>query len=299
MIRADLTTIRIFLAVYNLKSLSRAAEREHIAPSAISKRIQELESELGTPLFYRHPRGVSPTMAGEAFAVHAQQLIDGLNQMAADLSAYARGARGQVRISSHASAVSQYLPVEIASFSELYPEVQVVLREETSPNVLQSTLDGFADIGIFAGNLTAPTGLRVLSYRQDRLVALLPADHPLADREFIAFEDVRDSAHISLETGSSLQILLANAAQSMGFTLNNRIEVTTFDSAMRMVDAGLGVAILPAGIVDVFGTTLRTRSVPLTDSWACRNLVLCVREPQRLTASARLMLDHLRANTSD
>lgn len=295
MIKTDLTTIRIFLSVYNLKSLTKAAEREHIAPSAVSKRIQDVEAEFDTQLFYRHPRGVTATPAGELLATHAQRLIEDFNQMAAELSAFAAGTKGQVRINAHASAVSQYLPAEIASFSQCYPDVQVILREETSPNVLQSTLDGFADIGIFASNLPAP-GLEIFSYRQDQLVAFVPEKHPLAGRKSIDFADVRDSAHISLETGSSLQVLLANAAQAAGFTLNNRIEVTTFDAAMQMVDAGLGVAVLPKGIVDALGSTLRARSLALTNPWARRDLVICIRDMRKLTASAKLMLNHLRAN---
>jgi DNA-binding transcriptional LysR family regulator len=292
-IRTDLTTLRVFLAVYNLKNITKAAEREHIAPSAVSKRIQDLEAELDTQLFYRHPRGVTATPAGEALAGHTQQIFEGVNQMAVELSSFARGTRGQVRIHAHASAVSQYLPAEIASFVRLCPEVRVILREETSPNVLQSTLDGIADIGIFA-SLPAPPGLQVLSYREDELVALLPVGHPLAGRERVDFREIRESDHISLETGSSLQVLLARAAEAMGFTLNTRIEVTTFEAAMSMVEAGLGVAVLPAGIVEVFGGRLRARGVPLVNAWARRELLICIRDEQRLTASARLMLRHLR-----
>jgi DNA-binding transcriptional LysR family regulator len=292
-IRPDLTTLRVFLTVCNLGNITRAAEHEHIAPSAVSKRIQDLEAELGDQLFYRHPRGVTPTPAGEVLARHIQRLFEQINEMAAELSQFAKGGRGQVRIHAHASAVAQYLPAEIASFLRLRPGVRVDLREETSPNVLQSTLDGLADIGIYAGNLAAPRGLRVLPYREDELVAFFPLDHPLSRLERIDFFDIRDADHISLETGSSLQVLLARAAADMGFALKTRIEVTTFEAAMAMVDAGLGVAILPAGIVRAFGFTLEARAVPLVNDWARRRLVVCVRENQRLTASAALMLRHL------
>lgn len=296
MIKTDLTTIRIFLSVYNLKSLTRAAEREHIAPSAVSKRIQDIEAELGTPLFYRHPRGVTATPAGDLLARHAQRLMEDFNQMSADMSEFAKGNKGQVRINAPASAVAQYLPSEIAAFAQMHPDIQIVLREETSPHVLQSTLDGFADIGIFSGNMTAPPGLQVLPYREERLIALLPQGHRLAERSSIDFGEIGDSAHISLETGSSLQVLMESAAQEMGLTLNNRIEVTTFDAAMRMVDAGLGVVVIPSGIAATFASKLRTRSIPLTNEWARRELVICVRDVKKLTASARLMLNHLRAN---
>lgn len=293
MIRTDLTTLRMFLAVYNLRNLTKAAEREHIAPSAISKRLQDLELELGASLFYRHTRGVTPTPAGEVLAGHVYRLFDDVNRMSAELSEYASGVRGQVRIHAHTSAMVEYLPDHIASFVQSFPEVRVALREETSPNVLQSTLDGIADIGVFAGNLPVPAGLQVKPYKQDELVAVFPAGHAMADRSSVAFAEIRDSDHISLESGSSLQVLLAQAAGSMGFELNTRMEVTTFESAMRMVDVGLGVAIIPKGVVQIYAGNLNVRAVPLENEWARRDLLICIRDEEKLTATARMMLHHL------
>lgn len=214
--------------------------------------------------------------------------------MTAEMSAYTSGARGQVRIHAHSSAVVQYLPQEIASFVGRYPEVRVILREETSPHVVQSTLDGIADIGIIASNLAPSLGLKICPYRRDRLVVLLPEGHPLAACKELDFAEMRNTDHISLETGTSLQVLLARAAESLGFVLNTRIEVKTFEAAMRMVEAGLGAAVIPEGVVATCAGSLKVRGVRLSNTWADRSLVLCVKDPQRLTAAARLMLQHLR-----
>jgi DNA-binding transcriptional LysR family regulator len=294
-IRPNLTTLRMFLSAYMLGNLSKAAARENIAPSAISKRLQDLENEVGAPLFYRHARGVTPTPAGEVLAEHVRRIFDDVNRMSADLSEFTSGVRGQVRIHAHSSAVVQYLPSQIAGFVHSYPGVRVVLREETSPNVLQSTIDGVADIGIFASNLPAPPGLQVLSYKRDQLVALFSNADPLSRRASITLPDLRECDHIVLETGSSLQILLTQMAASLGFELNTRIEVKTFEAAMRMVEAGLGVAIMPGGVVSACGGNLDMRAVPLSHDWARRSLVICIRDEEKLTASARLMLHHLRA----
>src|SRR5206468_1567669 len=94
--------------------------------------------------------------------------------------------------------------------------VRIDLREEPTSAVLQSVADGIADIGIFGGNIEAPSGTRVHDYRRDRLVAVLPPGHPLAGRTSLAFRDIQDADHVSLETGSSLQILLADAAAAEG-----------------------------------------------------------------------------------
>ena len=293
MIRFDLTTLRIFVSVYNLKSLTKAAEQEHIASSAVSKRINDLETELGTPLFYRHPRGVSATPAGDALACHARVLFERVNDMAAELSTYARGERGQVRIHAHSSAMHRFLPAEIASFSNRYPEVRIVVREETTPNVIQSMQDGIADIGVVAGHMTFPAGLTALSWREDRLVALLPASDPLLNEGAIPFAALADRALISLETGSSLQVLLTEAAQSLGMRLNNRLEVTTFGSAVAMAAAGLGVAVVPSWIADVADPCLA--AVPLADPWARRQISVLICTRTRPNAAVGLMLDHLLA----
>lgn len=291
MIRFDLTTLRIFVSVYNLKSLTKAAEQEHIASSAVSKRINDLETELGTPLFYRHPRGVSATPAGDALARHARVLFERVNDMAAELSTYAGGERGQVRIHAHSSAMHRFLPAEIASFSTRYPEVRIVVREETTPNVIQSMQDGVADIGVVAGHMTFPAGLTALGWREDRLVVLLPAGDPLLNEDAIPFAALADRALISLETGSSLQVLLTEAAQSLGMHLNNRLEVTTFGSAVAMAAAGLGVAVVPSWIAD--GADPRLAAVPLADPWARRRISVLVCTGARPNAAVQLMLDHL------
>ncbi|MBV1930003.1 MAG: LysR family transcriptional regulator, partial [Gammaproteobacteria bacterium] len=148
--RTDLITLRLFLTVYNLGNLSRAAERENIASSAISKRINELELECGTPLFHRHARGVTPTPAARALARHAQEVLSGVNRMSAEMSTYASGENGEVRVHAHSSTVIQYLPRDIASFRNAHTGVQIVLKEEPSPDVILALEDAIADIGIVA-----------------------------------------------------------------------------------------------------------------------------------------------------
>jgi DNA-binding transcriptional LysR family regulator len=294
-IRPDFTTLRLFLSVYNSGNISKASEREHIAPSAISKRIQAFEAQLNTQLFYRNARGVVPTPAGKALAAHAQQLFESLNRVAAELSSYSDGARGEVRIHAHSSAVIQYLPEQLGDFVSKYPEVHILLREETSLEVLQSMMDGVVDIGVIDGNVPQPVGIRTLPYVRDRLIALVPRKHPLAARRNIAFNDIRDSDHVSLEPGVSLQVLVSRAAETNGFQLKTRIEVKTMEAATRMVEAGLGIAILPEKVVRYRADNSTVRIVGLTDEWAIRELVLCVKDQQPLTASAQLMLGHLKA----
>lgn len=294
MIRPDFTSLRIFLAVHTTGNIARAAEREHIAPSAVSKRLQDLEIDAGPPLFHRHARGVVSTAAGDALARHAHRLFDMMEGMAAELSGFSGGVRGDVRIHAHSSAVVQYLPHEIAGFARQYPDVRVILREAISPDIITSVGEGAADIGIFADNMGPLPGLTLLPYRRDRLAVLLPRDHPLAGRTEVGFSALRDQDFISPEANSSLRVLLETAARDMGCALRFRIEIKTFEAAAAMAEAGLGVAVMPAGIAARYSSSGGLAAAKLSDSWAHRTLVACVRDEDRLGASARLMLRHLR-----
>ncbi len=298
MIKPDLTTLRIFLAVHRIGSIGKAAEHEHIAPSAISKRIRALEAEFGAALFYRHAHGVTATAAGNALARHALALFDDVNQMTSELGRFVSGVSGQVRIYAHTSAVVEFLPQEVTQFLAKHGDVEILLREESRAQVIQSTVDGLTDIGIFAGNMSVPQGLEVFRYRRDRLVALVPVAHPLATRSAIRFADTRDCNFISLAATSSLQILLNSAARSSGFELKTRIEVKTFEAAIRMVQVGLGITVVPEGVLKHELAERPGCAVSLTDPWADRWHLICVRSGQRLTASAALMLDQLRSHTA-
>jgi DNA-binding transcriptional LysR family regulator len=167
------------------------------------------------------------------------------------------------------------------------------MREENSADVLQSMMDGVVDIGVVDGNVPSPPGIRVLPYVKDRLVAVFPTAHPLAGRDQIAFAEIRESDHVGLETGVSLQVLVANAAASCGFQLKTRIEVKTMIAALCMVEVGLGVAVLPETLIGKRANHEKVRAVRLIDDWAMRDLVLCVKDQQPLTASANLLLQHL------
>ncbi|SFO91938.1 DNA-binding transcriptional regulator, LysR family [Ectopseudomonas composti] len=288
----DLQSLRLFILAAESGSLTRASEHAHLTLSAVSKRIAELERTADCALFVRLPRGLELTPAGQGLLEHARTILEGVNRMASDISDFAVGVRGHVRVWANTSAVVQFLPRDIASFLALHPQVRIGLEEKLSEQIVEAVEDGKADIGVFADNVPAP-GLERLPYRQDRLILLVPPGHPLAEVERTSFADTLDYDYVGLAAGSSLLRRLTDAAVAAEKILRLRIQVSSFDAICRMIEAGLGIGILPEIAVraELLGAGLR--AVQLSDPWAVRTLWLGVKSADALQPEARKLWDYL------
>jgi DNA-binding transcriptional LysR family regulator len=292
----DLVTLRVFKAAVEERSLARAAEREHLALSALSRRIADMEARLGTTLLRRHDRGVEPTAAGEVLLRHLGPLFDLLDRAFADVEAFAAGARGHVRLHANISAVSGFLPTALTGFLAANPGIEVSLEERFTADILHAVRTGAADLGLGSGTVRgAPPELQLIPWREDRLVAVLPADHPLAAHSGpVRFAELAAEPFVGLSPGSALQQLYRREAEALGLRLRERISVASFDGARRMVEAGLGMAILPDSGAEPRATKTGIVVRPLDEPWAARPLTLCVRrDPETLPAAARLLAAHL------
>jgi DNA-binding transcriptional LysR family regulator len=289
----DLHSLRIFLLVAQTGNLTKAAEKSHLTLSALSKRIAELERTLDCALFTRLPRGLDLTPAGLELVNHARRVLDTVNRMAGEMGDFAIGVRGHVRIWANTSAVIQFLPQDLAAFLRDQPLVRVSLEEKLSDDVVAAVVAGEADMGIFADNVPSH-GLEKFLYRSDRLVVLVPSEHPLAAQSEVSFSDTLDYDFVGLNHGSSLLQRLTDASVAQDKPLRLRIQVSSFDGICRMIEAGLGIGVLPDGAVraDILGAGLR--AVPLTDPWASRTLWLGTKSGAALLPEASKLLAHLR-----
>ncbi|MFL1391467.1 LysR family transcriptional regulator [Pseudomonas tritici] len=291
--RLDLITLQLFVAVFEEGTLTRAANREAIAVSAASKRLMELEQVLGVSLFVRRAKGMELTAAGETLLHHARQMLFNVEKMGLELGEHSHGVRGYVRMLANLSAIIQFLPEDLRGFSERHPEVKTDLEERPSNGVVQGVLDGVADLGICSSD-TDTKGLPSVTYRLDKLVVLMPADHPLATRETLAFSETLDSDYVGLHAASSINMRTHAAAREAGKMLRLRIHVPGFDAMCRMVQANMGIGILPQKAYELFGRALGLHAVPLTDDWSNRNLILVVRDEAQLSPVSRLLFEYLR-----
>lgn len=291
--RFDLVSLKLFISVADEGRLTAAARREHLALAAVSKRISDLETLVGTTLLYRRPRGVELTPAGQAFLHHARRIMDDIERMQAELSEYGDGVRGHVRLHSNTSAIIAFLPQDLSAFARAFPQIKLDLQERVSSEVIAALRDGLTDVGIFARHVAAPD-LEVMAYRRDRLVLVVPREHPLAERRNLAFLETTRHDFIGLQQDASLQTLLHEQASRAGQTLRMRIQVRSFDAICRMIHHGMGIGILPESTLDGRDLdALQLIRIPLSDPWARRELVVGMRRYATLPVTARHLVDHL------
>ncbi|BCX67229.1 LysR family transcriptional regulator [Pseudomonas izuensis] len=285
LLQLDLVSLRLLVLTADCENLTRAADSAHMTVSAASKRLAELERVTDCTLFIRVPRGLQLTPAGRGLAEHARNILEGAQRMAHDASDYANGVRGHVRLFANTSAVIQFLPKDLTMFLASNPHVRIGLEEALSDMTIQAVEDGRAEIGIFADNIPA-LRLETRPYRRDRLVVLAPQDHVLAQRESVTLADTLDYDYVALNQGSSLLRRINDAAGTTGKILKVRIQVSSFDGICRMIDAGLGIGILPLGAVHPELLVSKLRAIPIEGDWASRTLYVGVSDTARLSPEA-------------
>jgi len=242
----------------------------------------------------RGRQGVTPTPAGRTLLQHARAILAESDRLQEDLSPYARGLAGQVRVLSNTNALTEFLPETLSSFLMAYPDISVDLEERLSDEIVGLIAEGAADIGIVAGTVDY-AGLSTFPFRSDRFVLVVAKNHPLASRSRIGFAEVLDYDMVGLDRASAIQRFLADKANRIGRPLRLRVQLRSFDAICRLVECNVGVGIVPETTVQRTERTMAISAVRLTDSWALRELTICVRDVEAMPPYARQLVDHLRA----
>jgi DNA-binding transcriptional LysR family regulator len=290
----DLKTLRLLVAVCDHQNMARAAEQEHIEPSAISKRIAQLESDLGTPLLLRARRGVHPTPAGLALLEHARNVLFTMERMANDVAAFGSGIKGHVRLVATASAIAESLLDDIASFMRdaANRNIKVDIEERLSRDLVRQIREGSASVGVCWDSIDFE-GLQHRPYRHDRLALAVHPDHPLASRKSLRFEQTLDHDHVGLPPSAAVNTMLQRAAARVGRTVSYRVIVSNFDAAFRVVAANLAISVVPVEVGASYAGMLGIKIIPLTDSWAERSFAVCFQKFDALQPASQRMVDHL------
>ena len=288
----DLTDLRLFAAVAEEGSITAGAARAGLALASASARVRGMEEALGAPLLDRGRRGVRPTPAGLALAHHARLVLEQVERLRGELRQHARGGlRGHVRLLSNTAALEEHLPDALAGWLAANPGVDVELEERPSHEVALAIAQGRAEAGVLS-EAAGIEGLEAYPFRLDRLVLVVPRGHALAERRSVTFAETLGEDFVGLERGSALAEHLDRHAARLGRPLESRVRLRGLDAVCRMVERGVGVAVVP----EVAARRRRRatiRTVRLTDAWAVRRLVVCVRRLDALPVHARRLVEHL------
>ena len=290
--RFDLLTLNLVLAIAETQSITRGAEREHLALAAASKRLSDLEARLGVALFDRRARGVEPTEAGRALVRHIRSLNTSLHALESEVVEFSRGIKGHLRIAANASAIAEALPTDLATFARAHPGIRISLEDMTSADVQAAVASGRADVGVFVPP-QHEASLACRPYREGALAALVPQGHVLVRRRTVDFEALLDFDIVGLHLGAAAHELMRERAQALGRTLNERIQVRGFEAIAQLVETGLGVAILPAVVAERASRVFAVVALPLNEDWARRQYLLAVRPQPVLPTVLQRFIDTL------
>jgi DNA-binding transcriptional LysR family regulator len=294
----DLVDLRLMVRIAEANSLTRGAEGSHISLPSASTRIKNLEESIGTKLLYRTSQGVTLTPPGQAFVHHARLVLGQIESLRGDMQEYAKGVKGHLRVFANTTALGEFLPPVLLTYLLSHPDVNIDLKERLSHDIVRAVTEGQTDIGIVAGHVRTEN-LEVIPYRQDRLALVVPVGHALAQTGSIDFEQTLELDHVGLQESSAIHAFLRQVCDGLHRRLPLRIQVGNFEAACRMIEASVGVGILPESAARRHAQTMAIRIVRLNDEWSLRALLICMRKLDALPSFARDLVDLLVADASD
>jgi DNA-binding transcriptional LysR family regulator len=284
--------LQLIVNIGDASSLTRGAEKSHLSLPAASNRVKNLEDHFGTRLFNRNSQGVTLTPSGEAFLRHARLVLRQIDHLRGDIHEYARGIKGQVKVLANTTAMTEFMPAVLSRYLASHPDVTVELRERLSYLVIKAVSEGSADIGIVAGRPES-SELEYLPYRKDRLVLVTSDEHEFAERPEVAFGETMRYEYVGLSEWSAIHAFLIQAADKLGHPFRFRVEVGSFEAVCRMIEAGVGIGVVPELVARRYAQRLKIKIVRLSDEWADRKLQICVRKLDQLPGFARDLVNML------
>jgi len=294
--RFDLIDLRLFVHVAEAGSITHGAVRANMTLASASERISAMEDALSALLLERKRRGVQLTSAGRVLLHHAWVVTQQLEQMRGDLANFGKGLRGHVRLLSNVGAM-EFLPAPLAAFLSAHPNIDVDLEHHGSGEIVRAIAAGRGDIGIVGETVDPAAELENFPFAEIRLVLVTPLRHPLSRRRKIAFREALDREFVGFPAGSPMQDLLNYHAFRAGRRLKLRIRLNGADLMCQMAEKGIGVAILPETAARRCQQSMAIQAIPLTDTWAVRQLTICVRNFRSLPVHAQRLVEFLSSRT--
>lgn len=241
----ELRQLRYFVEVAEREHISEAAEHLHVAQSAVSRQIANLEEELGTPLFERIGRNVKLTPIGKLFLEHCVTALKAIDFAAKQVEEYLDPARGTIKVGFPTSLASYVLPTVISTFKKEYPDVSFHLRQGSYRYLIDAVKNRDLNLAFLGPVPNKDESINTMILFSEKIHALLPASHPLTQKEVLNLADLRKENFVLFPEGYILNKVAVDACKSAGFVPNVTSEGEDMDALKGLVAAGIGITLLP------------------------------------------------------
>lgn len=292
-ISMELRQIHYFIEVAKREHVTEAANALHVAQSAVSRQIFNLEAELGVSLFIREGRNVRLTPIGKIFLEHMIEAMQVIDSAKREVEEFLDPERGTVRIGFPSSMASYTLPTAISSFRELYPDVKFKLNQGSYRYLIDAVVKGEIDMALLG---PVPEGERNIKgevlFLED-IVALLPVDHPLAAEPFINLQQLKEDSFVLFPEKFVLREIVVEACRELGFEPKVSFEGEDIDAIKGLVSAGLGVTLIPEITLSdqLPGFTVK---IPIKEPHFARTVGVIIPQDRKLLPTEKLFYDFLK-----
>ena len=289
----ELRQINYFIEVARREHITEASHELHVAQSAISRQILNLELELGVKLFIREGRNVRLTPVGRLFLDRMEQAMQVIEKARREIEESLDPEQGTIRIGFPSSMAAYVLPTVVSEFRELYPQVKFQLRQGSYRHLIETVIKGDIDLALLGPVPESDRHIKGYVLFPENLVALLPSRHPLAGDVSLQLNKLRGDTFVLFPKGFILRDMVDNACQSAGFVPRVAFEGEDIDAIKGLVAAGLGVTLIPE-ITLIDSCPRTTVKVPVIEPTVTRTVGVITPNDRELLPTEQLFFEFLK-----
>lgn len=286
----ELRQIQYFIEVAEREHMTDAALSLHVAQSAVSRQIANLEAELGVQLFIREGRNIRITPIGKIFLHHAKEAVRAIANAKQEMEEFLNPEKGTIRVGFPSSLAAHTLPTVISAFRDQYPQIGFQLRQGSYLHLIDAVNKGEIDLALLGPIPTNEKHIDGKILFLEKIVALLPMNHPQAEASSIHLNDLRNDSFVLFPKGFVLRNIVIHACTQVGFSPNISFEGEDIDAIKGLVATGLGVTLLPE-VTLTDNVPRGTTKVPIHEPNLTRNVGIVIPKNRKLPPSEQLFYD--------
>ncbi len=289
----ELRQIKYFIKVAEMEHVSEAAAELHVAQSAVSRQIANLEEELGVNLFFREGRNIRLTPVGRIFLDHVKIAVVELEKAKQEVYEFLNPETGTIRLGFPTSLAAKTLPSVISAFRKEHPQIGFQLRQGTVPELTTAVIQGHIDLAFVSPVPQKQTDVKGEIFFTEKVMALLPVNHHLADEPYLRLVQLRHEPFVLFRQGYILRDTVMRACQQVGFNPRIAFEGEDVDTIKGLVSAGLGVSLLPE--ITLHGQSEQEwKAIEIIEPNVKRTVGIIIPQNRQLAPSERIFFEFLK-----